>query len=57
MGFLDFFKTIAPAPLRTDLDEKGQKKYHKSLALQSFVAGTLGYSFYYVCRAALNVMK
>ena len=57
MGFLNFFKTSAPAPLRTDLDEKGQKKYHKSLAFQSFVAGTLGYSFYYVCRAALNVMK
>ena len=57
MGFIDFFKTSAPAPLRTDLDEKGQKKYHKSLAFQSFIAGTLGYSFYYVCRAALNVMK
>ena len=57
MGFLDFFKTSAPAPLRTDLDEKGQKKYHRSLALQSFVAGTLGYSLYYVCRTSLNVMK
>ena len=48
MGFLDFFKTSAPAPLRTDLDEQGQKKYHKSLAFQSFIAGTLGYSLYYV---------
>ena len=57
MGFLNFFKTSAPAPLRTDLDEQAQKRYHKSLAFQSFVAGTLGYSFYYVCRAALNVMK
>ena len=57
MGFLDFFKTSAPAPLRTDLDEAGQKKYHRSLALQSFVAGTLGYSLYYVCRTSLNVMK
>ena len=57
MGLLNFFKTSAPAPLRTDLDEQGQKKYHRSLALQSFIAGTLGYSFYYVCRAALNVMK
>ena len=57
MGFLDFFKTSAPAPLRTDLDEKGQKKYHKSLAFQSFIAGTLGYSLYYVCRTSLNVMK
>ena len=57
MGLLNFFKTSAPAPLRTDLDVQGQKKYHRSLALQSFIAGTLGYSFYYVCRAALNVMK
>ena len=57
MGFLNFFKMSAPAPLRTDLDEKGQKKYHRSLALQSFIAGTLGYSLYYVCRTSLNVMK
>ena len=57
MGFLNFFKTSAPQPLRADLDEAGQKKYHRSLALQSFVAGTLGYSLYYVCRTSLNVMK
>ena len=57
MGFLNFFKTSAPAPLREDLDAKGQHKYHRSLALQSFVAGTLGYSLYYVCRTSLNVMK
>lgn len=57
MGFLNFFKTSAPRPLRADLDEAGQKKYHRSLALQSFVAGTLGYSLYYVCRTSLNVMK
>ena len=57
MGLLNFFKTSAPAPLRTDLDEQGQKKYHRSLALQSFIAGTLGYSLYYVCRTSLNVMK
>jgi hypothetical protein len=40
MGFLNFFKTSAPAPLRTDLDEQAQKRYHKSLAFQSFVAGS-----------------
>ena len=57
MGLLNFFKTSAPAPLRTDLDEQGQKKYHRSLAFQSFIAGTLGYSLYYVCRTSLNVMK
>ena len=56
-AFKNFYGTSAPKPLRTDLDEQGQKKLHRSLAFQSFVAGTLGYSFYYVCRAALNVMK
>ena len=56
-GFKKFYGISAPKPLRTDLDEQGQKRYHRSLALQSFVAGTLGYSFYYVCRAAINVMK
>ena len=57
MGFINFFKTSAPAPLRQDLDQKGQQKYHRSLAFQSFIAGTLGYSLYYVCRTSLNVMK
>ena len=61
MGFISAFKnfygTSAPKPLRADLDEAGQKKLHRSLAFQSFVAGTLGYSLYYVCRTSLNVMK
>ncbi len=61
MGFISAFKKFYgisdPAPLRADLDEQGQKKYHRSLAFQSFVAGTLGYSLYYVCRTSLNVMK
>ena len=57
MGFINFFRTSAPKPLRTDLDEQGQRKYHRSLALQSFIAGTLGYSLYYVCRTAISVMN
>ncbi len=61
MGFISAFKKFygisSPAPLRTDLDEKKQQRYHHSLAFQSFVAGTLGYSLYYVCRTSLNVMK
>ncbi len=56
-GFKKFYGISEPAPLRADLDEAGQKRYHRSLALQSFVAGTLGYSLYYVCRTSLNVMK
>ena len=27
------------------------------MSLQSFIAGTLGYSLYYVCRTSINVMK
>ena len=61
MGFISAFKKFygisSHAPLRADLDEQGQKRYHRSLAFQSFVAGTLGYSLYYVCRTSLNVMK
>lgn len=61
MGFISAFKnfygTSAPKPLRADLNGAGQKKLHRSLAFQSFVAGTLGYSLYYVCRTSLNVMK
>ena len=56
-GFKKFYGISEPAPLRADLDEQGQKRFHRSLALQSFVAGTLGYSLYYVCRTSLNVMK
>lgn len=56
-AFKKFYGISEPKPLRTDLDDKGQQKLHRSLAFQSFVAGTLGYSFYYVCRAAINVMK
>ncbi|MBE6211373.1 MAG: MFS transporter [Rikenellaceae bacterium] len=52
----NFYKTSAPVePL--NLDEKAQTRYYRKLSLQAFAAGTLGYSFYYVCRAAINVMK
>ena len=55
MGFINFFKTSAPKPLLNE--EQLQQKYHRSLAMQSFIAGTIGYSLYYVCRTSLNVMK
>ena len=34
-----------------------QDKVYKSLRFQTFVAGTIGYSLYYVCRTGLNVVK
>lgn len=52
----NFYKTSAPIePL--NLDEKAQTRYYRKLSLQAFLAGTLGYSLYYVCRTSLNVMK
>lgn len=32
-------------------------RLYKSLRFQTFLAGTIGYSLYYVCRTSLNVMK
>ena len=55
MGFLNFFKMSAPKPLLTE--DQMQQKVYRSFAIQSFIAGTIGYSLYYVCRTSLNVMK
>ncbi|HIY68203.1 MAG TPA: MFS transporter [Candidatus Alistipes intestinigallinarum] len=54
--FTDFYRISDPAPLR-EMDEAGRTKYYRRLRFQSFVAATLGYSLYYVCRTSLNVMK
>ena len=52
----NFYRTSAPAaPL--DINEKEQNRLYRKLSLQSFIAGTLGYSLYYVCRTSINVMK
>lgn len=39
------------------LTDEEAVKLTKKLRLQSFFAGTLGYSLYYVCRTGLNVVK
>ncbi len=54
--FLDFYRTSAPAP-RKQMREEEETRYYKSLRFQAFIAGTIGYSLYYVCRTSLNVMK
>lgn len=52
------FYAISPdADQRQFADEKAQQKYYKRLRMQSFIAATIGYSLYYVCRTGLNVMK
>lgn len=53
--FLEFYRTSPPSAAKVPY-EKSDKLY-KRLRFQSFVAATLGYSFYYVCRTSLNVVK
>jgi len=53
--FLDFYKVSAPSAEKLPAD-KADRQY-KKLRFQAFVAATLGYSLYYVCRTSLNVMK
>ena len=55
MSFFSFFKVSKPSEKVTG--EFLKQKYYKSLRFQTFLAGTLGYSLYYVCRTGLNVVK
>ena len=51
----DFYKVSQPSAEKLPADKAG--KQYKKLRFQAFVAATLGYSLYYVCRTSLNVMK
>ncbi|MFV0391498.1 MAG: MFS transporter [Paludibacteraceae bacterium] len=55
--FLSFFKTSTPAEQLFQGDAAAQKKYYNKLRWSSFLAGTIGYSLYYVARTSLNVVK
>lgn len=51
-----FYQTSLPSmPFDGTDDEK--KKYYNKLRWSTFLAGTIGYSLYYVCRTSLNVVK
>ena len=52
---LSFYKTSQPSAVKVPAEKIDG--YYKKLRIQAFVAGTLGYSLYYVCRTSLNVMK
>lgn len=52
-----FFKTSPPAAIPFQGDDAEQKKYYNKLRWSSFLAGTIGYSLYYVARTSLNVVK
>ena len=50
-----FYRTSPPAA--TKVDAAKQDKQYRKFGLQTFLAGTIGYSLYYVCRTSLNVVK
>ena len=52
---LSFYRTSAPSSERLTGPDADAK--YKKLRLQAFIAATIGYSLYYVCRTSLNVMK
>ena len=52
---LNFYRVSSPSLEKLPADQ-ADKRY-KRLRLQAFIAATLGYSLYYVCRTSLNVMK
>ena len=54
---VDFYRALPPAERPASLTDEEAAKLTKKLRLQSFFAGTLGYSLYYVCRTGLNVVK
>ncbi|MBR2065120.1 MAG: MFS transporter [Bacteroidales bacterium] len=53
--FLEFYRVSGPSVAKVPT-EKADKTYRK-LRTQAFIAATIGYSLYYVCRTSLNVMK
>ena len=55
-SLLRFYRITPPAP-RRQLEPAAEQKLYRRLRFQAFVAATLGYSLYYVCRTSLNVMK
>lgn len=52
---ISFYKTSQPSAEKIPAEKVDG--YYKRLRMQAFIAGTLGYSLYYVCRTSLNVMK
>lgn len=53
---LERFYSISPASADKVSPDRADKVYRR-LRFQSFIAGTVGYSLYYVCRTSLNVVK
>ena len=45
------------AAAQLEISDEAKDKLYKKLRFQAFLAGTIGYSLYYVCRTSLNVVK
>lgn len=54
---VNFYRISAPATPATNTSEEATKKRYRKLRWSTFLAATIGYSFYYVCRTSLNVVK
>lgn len=52
---LKYFAMSAPSPAEPDAD--GIRRRYTRLRWQVFIAATLGYGLFYVCRLSLNVIK
>lgn len=59
MRILSLIKSFyrIPKPSAVKVEESKQERLFKAFGLQTFLAGTIGYSLYYVCRTSLNVVK
>ena len=53
--FKSFYRISKPTPEKS-LEELRAQVF-RNFGVQSFLAGTIGYSLYYVCRTSLNVVK
>ena len=59
MGLISSFKSFyrISKPSSVEVEPARQEKLFKAFGFQTFLAGTIGYSLYYVCRTSLNVVK
>lgn len=55
MKILDFYRISPPSAAKVAPDKTD--KTYKRARMQTFVAATLGYALYYVCRLSMGVMK
>ena len=54
MPIFSYFRKSAPSAPFTG-DDAARMKLYKKLRFQSFIAGTVGYSLYYVCLSLIHI--